>query len=231
MTSVAVNVAASPRAWHKLRRRASPVARAAVRFVWAGPAATVALVFTAGCGSTEHRSATSVDEPPAALLAEARPIGTGVRFQPPAIGPIVGPCRPRLGRRQGVHVELLRPTGWCSSPPGSAPGHRDSSRRGGYRPPPATASSSRSTQPGSCSCARDRARCWPTCSARGASRCRPGGLRPSRHRPAARCQCLSTGGGGAARRGRCRCGRTRRSCSRSGRTFHRHHSYTFPPGT
>lgn len=83
------------------------MARVAVRFGWAASAATAALILPAACGSTEHTSATPADEPPPALVAEARPIGRGVRFQPPAIGPVVGACRPRLGRRQGVHVELF----------------------------------------------------------------------------------------------------------------------------
>jgi hypothetical protein len=100
------------------------VAGATTRLGWAGSAATAALILPAACGSTEHRSATRADEPPPALLAEARPIGRGVRFQPPAIGQVVGPCRPRLGRRQGVHVELfaanrvvLVPAGIGTRPP------------------------------------------------------------------------------------------------------------------
>jgi hypothetical protein len=59
----------------------------------------------AGCGSTSAR------RPPAGipphLLAEARPIGTGPRFQPPATGPVIGPCLPGLGPRVEVHVELF----------------------------------------------------------------------------------------------------------------------------
>jgi hypothetical protein len=64
-----------------------------------------ALIVLAACGSTEHRSAAPA--PPPALMAEARPIGRGARFQPPAVGPVVGPCRRTLGRRDGVHVELF----------------------------------------------------------------------------------------------------------------------------
>jgi hypothetical protein len=44
---------------------------------------------------------------PRALLNEARPIGTGPRFTLPASGPIAGPCRPSLGPRVGVHVEVF----------------------------------------------------------------------------------------------------------------------------
>ena len=58
-----------------------------------------------GCGSAERRPpATAL---PAALVREARSIGRGPRFQPPARGPIVGPGRGDLGPRVGVHVELF----------------------------------------------------------------------------------------------------------------------------
>ena len=40
-------------------------------------------------------------------MREARPIGTGPRFQPRATGPITGRCRHALGPRTGVHVELF----------------------------------------------------------------------------------------------------------------------------
>lgn len=44
---------------------------------------------------------------PSALLSEARPIGAGPRFQPPATGPVTGSCLPSLGSRDGVHVEVF----------------------------------------------------------------------------------------------------------------------------
>jgi hypothetical protein len=44
---------------------------------------------------------------PRALLAEARPIGRGRRFHPPARGPVIGRCRVQLGRRSAVHVEVF----------------------------------------------------------------------------------------------------------------------------
>jgi hypothetical protein len=44
---------------------------------------------------------------PAALAREARPIGRGPGFHPPASGPVLGDCRRRLGVRIGVHVELF----------------------------------------------------------------------------------------------------------------------------
>ncbi len=72
--------------------------------------AVVALVGLAGlaatgCGSTKRPP--PAPALPAALVREARSIGRGARFQPPATGPVVGPCRPELGPRVGVHVELF----------------------------------------------------------------------------------------------------------------------------
>jgi hypothetical protein len=68
-------------------------------------ALAAAAALTAGCGSAGHT--TSADQIPRALQAQARPIGRAPRFHPPAAGPVLGPCRPRLGRRDGVHVELF----------------------------------------------------------------------------------------------------------------------------
>jgi len=66
-------------------------------------------------------SATAI---PPALLSQARPVGTGPRFRPPAAGPVVGPCTRALGPRDGVHVEvfasdrvLLLPAGIGTRPP------------------------------------------------------------------------------------------------------------------
>jgi hypothetical protein len=44
---------------------------------------------------------------PASLVAQARPIGQGVRFDPPVRGPVLGQCRQALGPRAGVHVEVF----------------------------------------------------------------------------------------------------------------------------
>lgn len=66
---------------------------------------TLILILLAGCGSTGTAPATP--GVPAALLAQARPIGRGATFQPPASGPVVGRCSRRLGPRGGVHVELF----------------------------------------------------------------------------------------------------------------------------
>lgn len=70
------------------------------------------------------RSAPSSSAIPRALLSEARPIGTGPRFHPPADGPVSGSCTAGLGARDGVHVEvfaanrvLLLPAGIGTRPP------------------------------------------------------------------------------------------------------------------
>jgi hypothetical protein len=61
----------------------------------------------AGCGSSRSPSVPASPAPPAALLAQARPIGRGVRFQPPVTGRPLGACTRDLGPRDGVHVELF----------------------------------------------------------------------------------------------------------------------------
>ena len=76
-----------------------------------------ALIITAavvtGCANSALRPA-APDAPdasataiPSALLNEARPIGAGPRFQPPATGPVAGGCLAALGARDGVHVEVF----------------------------------------------------------------------------------------------------------------------------
>jgi hypothetical protein len=76
-----------------------------------GAAAVGAAALLGGCGSTTTRAtSTAVASAPAIpsqLLAEARPIGRGATFQPPVTGPVIGPCRRRLGPRYGVHVEVF----------------------------------------------------------------------------------------------------------------------------
>jgi hypothetical protein len=59
----------------------------------------------AGCGARGH--ADPLAGVPHNLVMEARPIGRGPSFQPPATGPVIGPCRAPLGTRVGVHVELF----------------------------------------------------------------------------------------------------------------------------
>jgi hypothetical protein len=87
----------------------------------AGSILAAALVLT-GCGSAHH--AASDAGIPANLVAESRPIGRGPSFHPGVTGPVIGPCRARLGLRSGVHVELFAadrvvivPSGIGTEPP------------------------------------------------------------------------------------------------------------------
>ena len=64
-------------------------------------AATMALL-AAGCGSHARR-----DPGVAAAIAGSRPLGVGPRFMPPAPAGAVAGCRPALGPRDAVHVELF----------------------------------------------------------------------------------------------------------------------------
>ncbi len=72
------------------------------------------LLAVAGCGSTTHtetstqaRPRTTTPSIPAALVRQRRPLGRGPAFHPPASGPVLGPCRRPLGRRNGAHVEVF----------------------------------------------------------------------------------------------------------------------------
>jgi hypothetical protein len=71
--------------------------------IGAAPAAVALLL--GGCGSSGSQQAHLGI--PSALLAQARPIGKGARFHPPARGPVIGACTPRLGPREGAHVEVF----------------------------------------------------------------------------------------------------------------------------
>jgi hypothetical protein len=105
-----------------------------------GPTATAAcaaLLLPAACGSTAGPpdAAPTATAPPA-LVAQARPIGRGARFQPPANGPVVGRCDRRLGARDGAHVEvfaanrvMLVPAGIGTRPPRSFSSGRISTAR------------------------------------------------------------------------------------------------------
>jgi hypothetical protein len=84
--------------------------------------AIVSLPGVCACGSTVQVEQPTA--PPAKLVAEARPIGRGPTFQPPATGPVLGRCGARLGPRAGVHVEVfganrvvLIPAGLGTTPP------------------------------------------------------------------------------------------------------------------
>jgi hypothetical protein len=73
--------------------------------VWVAGLLAGACLLGAGCGAAGQTTTPAVI--PSALLREARPIGRGPRFHPPARGIITGRCQGRLGRRYGVHVEVF----------------------------------------------------------------------------------------------------------------------------
>jgi hypothetical protein len=95
----------------------------------------LAVATAAACGSAPHSprpagtSSAAAPRPaataiPSSLLSQARPIGVGLRFHPPAAGPVAGSCTPALGQRDGVHVEvfaagqvMLLPAGIGTRPP------------------------------------------------------------------------------------------------------------------
>jgi hypothetical protein len=77
-------------------------------------AGTAALSVLAALALVGRGSAATPSPPahtiPAALIAQARPIGHGAAFHPPAhgwVGTGSGACRASLGPRVGVHVELF----------------------------------------------------------------------------------------------------------------------------
>ena len=103
-------------------------------------AVLAALLVPVACGSGARPPAAvtsaAAPSPPPALVAEARPIGRGARFQPPANGLVVGLCDRRLGPRDGVHVEVfaanrvvLIPAGIGTRPPRGFSAGRISSAR------------------------------------------------------------------------------------------------------
>jgi hypothetical protein len=71
----------------------------------AAAAGLVGATLLGGCGG--HPRPNPLAGVPRALVLEARPIGRGPRFHPPASGPVLGPCARRLGPRFGVHLELF----------------------------------------------------------------------------------------------------------------------------
>ncbi len=76
---------------------------------------TAAAILVAGCGRTERAgSRTTAVTPsaqtssiPPALLAAARPIGRGPRFEPPVGGDPTGACTVPLGQRDQAHIEVF----------------------------------------------------------------------------------------------------------------------------
>jgi hypothetical protein len=65
----------------------------------------ISVTALAGCGGKAPSD--PLRGVPSALVLEARPIGSGPRFHPPAKGPVLGACDRGIGRRFGVHVELF----------------------------------------------------------------------------------------------------------------------------
>jgi len=78
---------------------------------WCVAAWCVAAAGLAGCGGPARPAVPGPGEPvqsiPSSLLSQARPVGTGPRFQPPVSGPVNGSCAAALGARNGVHVEVF----------------------------------------------------------------------------------------------------------------------------
>jgi hypothetical protein len=98
-------------------------------------ASAAALACTlAGCGSARTPSAPAAIPP--GLLAQARPIGRGARFHPPATGRVGAPCSVALGPRSAVHIELFAanrvvivPAGIGTRPPRTVTASRVSGAR------------------------------------------------------------------------------------------------------
>lgn len=107
---------------------------AGVRPPFAALLAAAGLVL-AGCASSSHPASVARGLP-RDLVLEARPIGKGAQFRPPAAGPLPGRCLPQLGPRIGVHVEVfaanrvvLVPRGIGTRPPfGFSAGRIDRAR-------------------------------------------------------------------------------------------------------
>ena len=71
---------------------------------WVAVSVAVVGALLSACGAATNTTSTAI---PASLIREARPIGRGPRFEPPATGPVIGPCKTTLGPRVGVHVEVF----------------------------------------------------------------------------------------------------------------------------
>ena len=82
------------------RAGVTPVVR-----VWVASLLILAGGGLCGCGS--GRSVLGESALPAELVSQARPIGRGTGFHPPARGPVIGECRAQLGHRIGAHVEVF----------------------------------------------------------------------------------------------------------------------------
>jgi hypothetical protein len=82
----------------------------AARSLGAAVLVAAAAAVTAACGTSSPppvARAPASTQIPGSLLSEARPIGTGPRFHPPASGPVIGDCAGSLASRSGAHVEVF----------------------------------------------------------------------------------------------------------------------------
>ncbi len=94
--------------------------RASATAGWSWPSPR-SITLLSGCGGAPSTTSSRI---PASLIREARPVGRGPRFAPPATGPVIGACQHVLGPRSGVHVEVfaanrvvLIPAGIGTRPP------------------------------------------------------------------------------------------------------------------
>jgi hypothetical protein len=90
-----------------------------------------ALALLPGCGGHDPANATNVRGSVAEAQLQSRPIGRPERFHAPAPERAVSACRPNLGRRDGVHIELFAedrvvviPAGIGTRPPRRSHGGR-----------------------------------------------------------------------------------------------------------
>jgi hypothetical protein len=90
-----------------VRRLIAPLAATAVLVAGCGGSHPGVTVRTLPIPSRSARTAARTARIPRRLLREARPIGHGAAFHPPARGPVLGRCRRAIGRRVGVHLELF----------------------------------------------------------------------------------------------------------------------------
>ena len=107
-----------------VRRAVARAAGIAILAVTVAAASTACAPARRAAGLAAPPGGPSATAIPSALLSQARPIGTGPRFHPPAAGPVVGQCTRTLGPRVGVHIEvfasdrvLLLPAGIGVKPP------------------------------------------------------------------------------------------------------------------
>ena len=170
--------------------------------------------------------------PPAKLLAEARPIGRGPAFQPPATGPVLGRCDRATGpsRRRPRRGVRGQPRG-----PDSGRDRNDTAPRVRLgadleRRLLRGARNARAHRAGP-GAARRAARARPICSGPGGSRCRRAALPPSRRRRADRVRVFVDGRRWSRSPGRVPLRAHSEIVLEVGPYVPPHSSYAFPPGT